>query len=337
MTVSLSDGSASVSRPLQITIVPGQDPPNAVNDVGITVPALSGATPIPVLTNDLDADPGDPLTITKVTQGAKGTVTITGDGTGVSYAPRGCNVGSDTFTYTIQDAGGASDTASVLLLIERDRVKPTAAVPGTTFIVGATLGTTTVPVRVTWCATDPGSGIARYHVQLSTDLRAFETVGLPTPTATSIVRSVGIGHRYRFKVRGIDRDGSIGDFAAGPQWLAGRGQESSPAIAYSSGWTASSSVSASGRGLRSTTNAGAHATIAFTGRAIALVGPVSTTRGGFRVLLDGQLVALVSERSAAAAARRVVFARTVSPGAHTLRIEALGNGRIDLDAFLTLS
>jgi hypothetical protein len=337
MTVTLSDGVATTSRPLTITIVPGADPPNAVNDVGITVPALSGATAIPVLANDLDPDPGESLTIIAVTQGTKGHVAITGGGTGITYAPRGCSVGTDTFTYTIRDSAGGTDTASVLLTIERDRVQPTAATPGATFIAGSTLGNTAVPVRVTWCATDPGSGIARYHVVQSTDLRPYETVRIAPPAATSAVRSMGIGHRYRFKVRGVDGDGSVGAFATGPLWAVGRTQESSAAITYSAGWRTVTSTSASGGRVRTTSTAGATATIAFEGRAIALVGPVSSTRGSFRVFIDDELVALVSERASSGEARRIVFARTVIPGAHTLRIEAVGNGRIDLDAVLTLS
>lgn len=337
MTVSLSDGLASVSRSLAITIVPGADPPNAVNDVGFTIQALAPATSLPVLGNDIDPDPDESLTIVAVTQGAKGTVAITDGGAGLTYAPRACNVGSDTFSYTIRDAAGASDTASVLLTIERDRVKPVAAPPGATFIAGTTLGSTAVPVRVTWCATDPGTGIARYHLTQSTDLGAYQTVALPRPTASSTVRSMGIGHRYRFRVRGVDGDGSIGAFATGPLWTVGRGQESSPAIAYGPGWTTTRSTSASGGRLRTTTTAGAHATIAFTGRAIALVAPVSATRGSFRVYLDGRLVGVVSERATTAAARRIVFAGTMTSGAHTLRIEVVGNGRIDLDAYLTLA
>jgi hypothetical protein len=74
----------------------------------------SGANAINVLANDNDGpDEGETLAVTSVTQGAHGTVTITGGGTGVSYAPAADYFGTDTFTYTISDGHGGTDTATV--------------------------------------------------------------------------------------------------------------------------------------------------------------------------------------------------------------------------------
>jgi outer membrane protein OmpA-like peptidoglycan-associated protein len=86
--------------------------PVAVND------AISGrrnvATLVPVLGNDTDAD-ADPLTVTAVTQGANGTVTITAGG--VTYTPRTDFLGTDTFTYTISDGKGGTSTATVTITV----------------------------------------------------------------------------------------------------------------------------------------------------------------------------------------------------------------------------
>src|SRR6266446_2904274 len=60
-----------------------------------TDPAGTSVT-IAVLANDSDPA-GQPLTITSVTQGAHGTVTITG--TSVTYKSAGTFVGTDSFTY----------------------------------------------------------------------------------------------------------------------------------------------------------------------------------------------------------------------------------------------
>ena len=73
----------------------------------------SGDNPITVLANDTDPDTGDTRTITAITQGANGTVAITGAGTGLTYTPNAGFVGPDTFTYTITDGAGATDTATV--------------------------------------------------------------------------------------------------------------------------------------------------------------------------------------------------------------------------------
>src|SRR6266545_3248106 len=55
---------------------------------------------IDVLANDTDPD-GNPLTITAVTQGTHGTVTISG--TTMTYTPAATFAGLDSFTYTISD------------------------------------------------------------------------------------------------------------------------------------------------------------------------------------------------------------------------------------------
>jgi hypothetical protein len=56
------------------------------------------------------------------------------------------------------------------------------------------------------------------------------------------------------------------------------------------------------------------------------------------VWVDGVAVATVSEKvSGATQYRKVLYVRGVSTGiAHTIRLVAVGNGRVDLDAILTL-
>ena len=66
-----------------MTIGGENDPPDAVNDLGLHVREGAGPTPLAVLTNDDDPD-GNDLTIKSVTAAAHGTVTITGNGTGLT-------------------------------------------------------------------------------------------------------------------------------------------------------------------------------------------------------------------------------------------------------------
>src|SRR5262249_56297465 len=51
------------------------------------------------------------LSVTAVTQGAHGSVSFTASG--VTYTPVANYYGSDSFTYTIRDADGASSTATL--------------------------------------------------------------------------------------------------------------------------------------------------------------------------------------------------------------------------------
>ena len=107
-TLGNSSGGADTAT-VNVTVTPVPDAPDAVDDAAT---ALAG-TPaiIPVLDNDTDAD-GDTFLVTSVTQGTDGSVVINPDGT-VTYTPGAGYTGSDSFTYTIDDGNGGTDTASV--------------------------------------------------------------------------------------------------------------------------------------------------------------------------------------------------------------------------------
>ena len=117
-TYTISDGNggtdtATVS--VSVTVSPVNNPPNAVDDTA-TVDADSTGNDIKALSNDTDPD-GDTLTITEVTQGARGAVAITGGGSGLTYEPDKGYSGPDSFAYTISDGNGGFDTATVTITV----------------------------------------------------------------------------------------------------------------------------------------------------------------------------------------------------------------------------
>ena len=137
---------ASVNQSFTITVTAVNDPPNAVNDVSFTIPTGSGPTALSVLANDSIApDTGETLTIVAATQGAHGSVAITGGGSGLTYQPNAFFEGTDIFTYTISD-GALTDTATVLVtvvpaggvgrLAGPDRYATAAAISAATFAPG---------------------------------------------------------------------------------------------------------------------------------------------------------------------------------------------------------
>lgn len=75
---------------------------------------------IAILANDTDTD-NKPLSIQSVTTPAHGTVTI--QGTNVIYTPAKDYVGSDTFTYTITDGLGGTDSATVTITVQATSYK----------------------------------------------------------------------------------------------------------------------------------------------------------------------------------------------------------------------
>jgi Ca2+-binding RTX toxin-like protein len=89
--------------------------PNAIADT-FSVDEDAGATPLGVIANDTDPD-GDLLTITAAADGAHGTVTFTGSGNGLTYAPEVDFNGPDSFSYTVSDGHGGEDTATVTLTV----------------------------------------------------------------------------------------------------------------------------------------------------------------------------------------------------------------------------
>ncbi|WP_310619318.1 tandem-95 repeat protein [Flexibacterium corallicola] len=93
-----------------INVLPLNDDPVALDDSASV--AQGGTVLINALNNDSDVDEGQTLSITQVTQGSAGSVLINGDGT-IRYTPDPKFAGVDSFSYTVSDGNGASDTAVV--------------------------------------------------------------------------------------------------------------------------------------------------------------------------------------------------------------------------------
>jgi LPXTG-motif cell wall-anchored protein len=96
-----------------ITIIPVNDAPTAVNDTAST----NEKTPviIRVLDNDSDVE-GDSLRIISSTSPLFGKVVVNLDGT-ITYTPYVGFHGNDAFTYTISDANGGTATATVNVIV----------------------------------------------------------------------------------------------------------------------------------------------------------------------------------------------------------------------------
>lgn len=118
-TVSDNNGGNDVASVIVTVTGASNSPPVAVGD-SITLAPNAGATTIPVLTNDSDAD-GDTLTILSIGTPSSGTaVQIASGGTAgsaISYTPNPGFVGTDAFVYTVEDGNGGSDTALVTVTV----------------------------------------------------------------------------------------------------------------------------------------------------------------------------------------------------------------------------
>ena len=77
-----------------------------------------------VLDNDTDTE-GNTLSATVLTGPANGTLTLNTDGS-FDYTHDGSETTSDSFTYTVSDGNGGSDTATVTLNINAINDDPVA-------------------------------------------------------------------------------------------------------------------------------------------------------------------------------------------------------------------
>lgn len=112
-TIQDPDGLISMPSPVKVTVIPPNRAPNAVDDGPITHRFLFDLT-IDVMDNDFDVDDAhDELTLVSVTQPNMGAVSIL-DGQ-VIYHPEGMTSGTVTFSYTIMDPAGLTDTAIVTI------------------------------------------------------------------------------------------------------------------------------------------------------------------------------------------------------------------------------
>jgi hypothetical protein len=88
-------------------------PPVAADDSASTSPDVAAV--IEVLANDTDPD-GDPLALGSVGSAAHGAATAQTDGS-IRYVPGAGYEGSDTFSYTVSDGQGGTDTANVAITV----------------------------------------------------------------------------------------------------------------------------------------------------------------------------------------------------------------------------
>jgi len=126
-TYTITDGNGGTdTATVNLTVNPQNDPPVAVDDSKTTNEDV--AVDIDVLANDSDLD-GDTISIQSFTQPTSGTVTQNPDGT-LKYTPDDDFNGTDSFTYTITDGNGGTDTATVTLAVTPDEVAVATLIPG---------------------------------------------------------------------------------------------------------------------------------------------------------------------------------------------------------------
>ena len=244
--------------------------------------------------------------------------------------------GSKTVFVEFRNGAGAiSPAASHAIIL--DTTPPTITkIPAPAFVTGH-MGATTAPISIRWAGTDATSGINHYNLMESVDGGAFSLVA--SPTAAHVTENLKPGHSYRFEVRATDNAGNASGFAVGPKFTLTAYQETSSAIAYSSGWTLQALPGAYGGKVKYAIIAGKTAKFSFNGAQVAWVSTIGTNRGSATVSIDGGAATIISTHGTSLKTAMVVFTKTVTAGAHSLLLKVLGTSghpRVDVDAFLVI-
>ncbi|MGH8957035.1 MAG: S8 family serine peptidase, partial [Acidimicrobiia bacterium] len=152
-----------------------------VFDDSATVATNSGASAIDVLANDTVIQ-GGTLTITEVTQGVNGAVTITNGGADMTYERSLDFCGTDSFTYTITDGLLGTDTATVAVDVTCEPPAEEATTTTAPPVDETTTTTTTPPPDETTTTAPPAD-----ETTATTTLPPDETTTTTTaPTAPVI-------------------------------------------------------------------------------------------------------------------------------------------------------
>jgi subtilisin family serine protease len=206
--------------------------------------------------------------------------------------------------------------------------------------VGTVVSTTSVSTSMVWPGgSDDLSGIASYWLQRSANGGSWSTVTAAT-TARSAKRDLVFGTQYSFRLRARDRAGNVSAPADSPVVQASLVQESTSLATYAGTWSTTTTSTALGGKMRTSTSAGSTVEFQFTGRAIGIVAPKGSTRGSVKVYVDGAYVQTVSLYRSSTQSRVVVFATSWElAGRHRVKLVTVatsGRTRVDIDGVVIL-
>ncbi|HEY6570635.1 MAG TPA: hypothetical protein VIZ22_10110, partial [Candidatus Limnocylindrales bacterium] len=225
--------------------------------------------------------------------------------------------------------------ASVTVDVSPDAVPPVVTQLRAAIAAG-TIGTSTVPGRLSWQGVDSVTGIAGFELQRRSGGH-WVNVALASPVATSVELPLAVGSAARFRIRATDGAGNRSPFTEWGSIEVRRAQEGSGAIDWTGTWHEADGARYSGGHSRHASAHSRRATFAFTGHAIGLVSRRSPSGGHADVRIDGVKVATIDLSASTERYRRIVFRHALAGGGpHTIEIRPVGDGRVDIDAFIVL-
>jgi hypothetical protein len=168
---------------------------------------------------------------------------------------------------------------------------------------------------------------------------SWSNVSLPDPTKPRVALSLKRGATHQFRVRLRDSSGNYGPWFKGPRFEARLVQDRNDRMGWSPGdWRRVSTSKASGGTQTYTTRADSQSALAFTGRAVAVVGTMGPNRGRAKIYVDGKLEGEIDLYSSTNRYRVLIFSREwAASERRVIRVDVEGTAgrpRVDVDGVL---
>lgn len=195
-------------------------------------------------------------------------------------------------------------------------------------------------ILVSWAADDAaGSGVAHYTVEVAEVHRGARASQAEPAEWRTLLHEGDVnglyfrgaaGGAYRFRITAADRALNSSSIVTEPV-LIPVDDRNRRMLRLSRGWERKRSAQAWGRALLRSKRRGAGARIRFTGTRVALIGRKLRKGGRLRVTVDGK--SRVLRLRGRPRHRSVLWVSPrLDPGAHTLRMRAVGRRPVEIDA-----
>jgi uncharacterized Zn-finger protein len=234
--------------------------------------------------------------------------------------------------------------AAVSPALAADTTPPTVTAPVSRFATGAT-GTASASIRISWSSADDWTGVAAHRLQSNIDGGGWKNITLSSPTATSAIRTVSLGHRYQYRTRAADSAGNWSAWKTGSAFTFRIYQETSGNISYTGSWYTQSVSGASGGKSKYSNTPPGRAKFTISARAIGWVGMTCSYCGMAPVYVDGVYRGSVNTQwgtqNGQHSGPRIMYQRTwKGVGSHNLELRPEGtflHPRVYIDAFYVLN
>jgi hypothetical protein len=210
-------------------------------------------------------------------------------------------------------------------------------VPRPPSLAEGTDGRDGVELELTWELGDDGGPAAAFELSVGLGDDPVRPVTTMDGSARNAVVVVEPGLTATYAIVALDAGEAPGATARWDPLTADRLQESSPTVTYGGRWRHAAGPSLSDGGVVYSRGRGAEATLQFVGTDVGWVATRTPQSGRAEVSIDGQPVGTVDLSAGSVRYRQVVFRHhLLIGGAHEMRIRAIGDRRVDVDAFLVL-